>query len=209
MSIVLMGSTSGSVTLQEPAVAGTTVLTLPAVSGTLITTGSSGQSIPRAALPIGSVIQVFSITKTDTFTTNSYNTWVDVTGLSVNITPVSSSNDILVFAAINYSGSSASTGVALRCVRGSTVIGSSDTAGSRTSAFGGTEEIGTSGIYSQFGVPFIYLDSPITTSSTTYKIQANLIDNYGTLVINRTGYDGDTTAFPRSSSAITVMEIAA
>jgi len=42
MSIVLQGSTSGSVTLQEPAVAGTTVLTLPAVSGTVITTGSSG-----------------------------------------------------------------------------------------------------------------------------------------------------------------------
>jgi len=38
MSIVLVGSTSGSVTLQEPAVAGTTVLDLPAVSGTFITT---------------------------------------------------------------------------------------------------------------------------------------------------------------------------
>jgi hypothetical protein len=38
MSIVLVGSTSGSVTLQEPAVAGTTVLTLPATTGTFITT---------------------------------------------------------------------------------------------------------------------------------------------------------------------------
>jgi hypothetical protein len=35
MSIVLVGSTSGSVTLQEPAVAGSTVLDLPAVSGTV------------------------------------------------------------------------------------------------------------------------------------------------------------------------------
>jgi hypothetical protein len=35
MSIVLQGSTSGSVTLQEPAVAGTTVLDLPATSGTV------------------------------------------------------------------------------------------------------------------------------------------------------------------------------
>jgi uncharacterized protein (AIM24 family) len=42
MSIVLVGSTSGSVTLQEPAVAGTTVLTLPAVSGTVITSNGSG-----------------------------------------------------------------------------------------------------------------------------------------------------------------------
>ena len=43
MSIILQGSTSGSVTLQEPAVAGTTVLTLPAVSGTVLTT--TGQLI--------------------------------------------------------------------------------------------------------------------------------------------------------------------
>jgi hypothetical protein len=41
MSIVLVGSSSGSITLQEPAVAGTTVLNLPAVSGTVLTTGST------------------------------------------------------------------------------------------------------------------------------------------------------------------------
>jgi hypothetical protein len=35
MSIVLMGTTSGSITLQEPAVAGSTVLELPASSGTV------------------------------------------------------------------------------------------------------------------------------------------------------------------------------
>jgi hypothetical protein len=36
MSIVLQGSTSGSVTLQEPAVAGTTTINLPASSGTAL-----------------------------------------------------------------------------------------------------------------------------------------------------------------------------
>ena len=40
MSIVLLGSTSGSITLQEPAVAGTTVLDLPATSGTLMVSGT-------------------------------------------------------------------------------------------------------------------------------------------------------------------------
>ena len=38
MSLILQGSTSGSITLQEPAVAGTTVLDLPATSGTILTT---------------------------------------------------------------------------------------------------------------------------------------------------------------------------
>jgi len=41
MSIVLVGSTSGSVTLQEPAVAGTSVLSLPALTGTVLTTAST------------------------------------------------------------------------------------------------------------------------------------------------------------------------
>ena len=40
MSIVLIGSTSGSITLQEPAVAGTTVLTLPATTGTVMVSGN-------------------------------------------------------------------------------------------------------------------------------------------------------------------------
>jgi len=39
-SLVISGDTSGSVTLQAPAVSGTTILTLPATSGTVITTAS-------------------------------------------------------------------------------------------------------------------------------------------------------------------------
>ena len=42
MSIVLLGSTSGSVTLQEPAVAGTTVFNLPATTGTVALTSQLG-----------------------------------------------------------------------------------------------------------------------------------------------------------------------
>jgi hypothetical protein len=36
MSIVLVGSTSGSITLQEPAVAGSTTISLPATTGTVV-----------------------------------------------------------------------------------------------------------------------------------------------------------------------------
>jgi hypothetical protein len=48
MSIILQGSTSGSVTLQEPAVAGTTVIDLPATSGTMVVTGGA-QTVQFAA----------------------------------------------------------------------------------------------------------------------------------------------------------------
>ena len=39
MSIVLMGSTSGSITLSEPAVAGSNTISLPAVTGTMMVNG--------------------------------------------------------------------------------------------------------------------------------------------------------------------------
>ena len=57
-SVVISGDTSGSVTLQAPAVAGTTTLTLPATSGTVITgpggvvavsAGGTGQTTASAA----------------------------------------------------------------------------------------------------------------------------------------------------------------
>lgn len=175
-----------------------------------INSNSLATGVPaRSNMPAGSVLQVVSATKTDTFSSTSYNTWVDITGLSVNITPTSSSSKILVFANVQYGGTSQSTGLALRCVRGSTPIGNGDAAGNRTPAFYGTEEFGPVGIYMMFATSFNNLDSPATTSSTTYKIQLNLIDNYGAAVINRAGYDADSIAFARGSSTITVMEIAA
>ena len=55
MSIVLVGSTSGSCTLQEQAVAGTAVLTLPTTSGTVVVTGTTptlnGITFPATAVP--------------------------------------------------------------------------------------------------------------------------------------------------------------
>ena len=199
MAVIINASTSTGL-VQSADTSG--IIQFQSNGSTKATLNSSGFSYP------GAVLQVVSATKTDTFTSSSYNTWVDVTGLSVSITPTSSSNKILVFASVVYSGTSASTGLALRCVRGSTPIGNGDAAGNRTLVFIGTEEIGTAGIYGMFGASFNNLDSPATTSSTTYKIQINHCDNYGTSVINRSGYDGDSIAFSRGSSSITVMEIA-
>lgn len=48
MSIVLQGSTSGSITLQEPAIAGSTVLSLPATTGTILTSASPSSDLPSS-----------------------------------------------------------------------------------------------------------------------------------------------------------------
>jgi len=49
MSLVLLGSTSGSVTLQEPAVAGSTVIDLPATSGTMAVLPTATSVLPEAS----------------------------------------------------------------------------------------------------------------------------------------------------------------
>ena len=200
MSIVLVGSTSGSITLQEPAVSGTTVLDLPTTSGTVLTSASS---VTRSQLPVGSVLQVVQGTpKTDTFSTTS-GSLTDITGMSVTITPTSASNRILVQYSIGQlmPNNSAVYGIAL--LRGSTVIGAGATAGVRNLVSTGSITEGDRG----GGQFFTFLDSPVTTSATTYKLQV-YVNGGWTLFINRSATDIDSTVYNRSASTITVMEIA-
>lgn len=74
MSIVLLGSTSGSITLQEPAVAGTNTLTLPASTGTVcLTENFTGSNVSLAAsgyqkLPSGLIMQWGTVTTNTTVT---------------------------------------------------------------------------------------------------------------------------------------------
>ena len=181
MSIVLVGSTSGSITLQEPAVAGSTVLTLPAVSGTVITTGS-----PQPQ----SVIQVVT-NSTSTIQTTSSSTFTD-TGLTATITPTSSSSRILII--VNQCGvrkDTGDTGVGLRLLRGATVLLKfEDAAGNTNSA--AQNFIGS--------VSTSFVDSPATTSATTYKTQFNSNANIANARVQV--FDAET------ASTITLLEIA-
>ena len=156
-------------------------------------------------MPSGHILQVLSATKTDTFTTTS-TSFVDVTGLSVSITPSSTSSKILVLADVFLSNSSATGRTFIRAVRDSTSIAIGDAASSRISCsasfYGTTNE--TAG-YDGEKSAFTYLDSPSSTSALTYKIQIHARSSTGTL--NRNGNDGDGDYSPRTASTITVMEV--
>ena len=201
MSIVLVGSTSGSCTLQEQAVAGTTVLTLPTTSGTVLTSASS---VARSQLPAGSVLQVASSIKTDTFSTTSAS-FVDITGLSVSITPTSATSRILVMYSV-MTGPSTTAFTMLRLVRNSNAIAIGDLAGSRTRITTSAWASGSNNVNDIQNMTF--LDSPATTSSVTYQIQI-FTENGTTQVINRNVRDDNASYEPRGVSTITVMEIAA
>jgi hypothetical protein len=188
MSLVLVGSTSGSVTLQEPAVAGTTVLDLPAVSGTVLTTGSSGQSIPKAALPTGSVLQVVNTTLNGSQTSTTSSSFVS-SGFSLAITPTSSTSKILIFASLAATNTSSTGRAVFTLYRGATQLNSN--------GLGLYENYSTTG-YDQVQIAFNYLDSPATTSSTTYTI-------YFKQSTTGTAYCGNSDG----NQMITLMEIAA
>jgi hypothetical protein len=152
------------------------------------------------------VLQVVSTAKTDTFSSAS-STYTDVTGLSVTITPSSTSSQIYVMASVAQGNGLADNIVTMQLVRGSTAICVGAAAGSRRPSSASFYAIASGGITQLQQNSIVFLDSPATTSATTYKIQVQT--SGGTTYVNRTGLDTDSAAWPRTASVITVMEISA
>jgi len=165
--------------------------------------GGDTPTIPPYA---GQILQVVSTTKTDAFTTTS-GSYVDVTGLSVSITPKSASSKFLVFATVSMSQVTVGSAANVQLVRDSTPIFIGDAAGSRVRASFGTRVDAVDGNQDQNPATPIFLDSPGTASAVTYKVQGRRGQG-GTLTVNRSGVDADAESSSRSASSITVMEVA-
>jgi hypothetical protein len=151
------------------------------------------------------VLQVVSTTKTDTFTTTS-TSFVDITGLSVSITPSSATNKVLVFVNLSVGDDPTVTTSLSQLVRNTTAINIGDTAGSRTPASQSTKAVSTD---SQATQAYNFLDSPATTSATTYKVQILTAGATQTTTVNRSKLDNNTTSNARTTSTIVAMEISA
>jgi hypothetical protein len=174
--------------------------------------GTSAQWVSAIGGSIaGTVIQVVSTTKTDVFTSSvAATSFVAVTGLSAAITPRSTSSKILVMANVSGGASTASNGAVLdfRLKRGATVIGVGDAAGSRSRVTSGSYGVTSLG-EALITVPGQVLDLPSTTSSTTYSVDIlNLSGSTQTLYVNRTPTDTDSATWRRSTSTITLIEVA-
>ena len=163
--------------------------------------------IADGGMPAGAVLQVVSTTKTDSFSAQSASL-VDITGLSVAITPSSSSSKILIMVQCHIVGSDSN--LILQLLRGSTAIYQGDASGSkgRGSMVGLYDAASGTGAYSGGANHIHFLDSPSTTSAITYKLQGSVLSGSATFYIGRTQYDGDNKNSSRVPSTITVMEIA-
>ena len=150
----------------------------------------------------GSILQVVSTTKTDTASTSTSGSFTDISGMSVSITPSSTSSKILIIISLNTISSNAGIAVAFKLLRDSTAVGNtagSDAYAGFSSFYGG----GSTGDEYMLSGSHNFLDSPSTTSSTTYKVQWK--NSSGTSYLNR--YHGSATY--QASSSITAMEVAA
>jgi len=162
------------------------------------------------ALPAGvggKVLQVVQATKTDTQDFSlATGTLSDVTGLSASITPSSSSNKVLVMFTVHIGQNSGGSAMPfINIDRGGSNIFIADTTGSRSV---GTSSVGMD-INSQYTLKIAnqsYLDSPNTTSATTYKLRASGYDNRS-FAINKTIINNIEGVV--ATSTLTLMEVSA
>jgi hypothetical protein len=174
------------------------VITIPA-SATITNLGTA------TGFGGGKILQVLQTAKTDTASIASV-TFADISGLSQAITPSAASSKILVSANVTLCGQSG-VGGHFQLVRDSTAIGIGDAAGSRTRCTVGSRDITNPSEARSMSMQ--YLDSPSTTSATTYKVQWRCQNASYTQWIGRTYDDGDNAAYGRYMTSITVMEIGA
>jgi len=162
--------------------------------------------IPDLKPLAGAVVQVVQGSYGDATVVNS-TTYTSI-GLSVNITPTSTSSKILISYDVHAAAYGGSESAHLRIYRDSTSVYVGNTRGSRTpatSAVGG--DASSSAIYMQSNT---YLDSPSTTSQITYEIKCRSYDGGGgnQAYVNRSYTDSNFSSIPSVVSTITVMEIA-
>jgi hypothetical protein len=167
-----------------------TPTTLPAAftAGQVLT--AAQQNDLRGAFRI---LQVVSATQTTNIQNNT-STYVD-TGLSVTITPQSTSSKILVLGSnsLTKNADALSISAKSRLLRGATQI----SVISQGLLYTGTA------IYNVGNDQFFYLDSPATTSATTYKTQFASVDNNSGVIVNVNIGVGNQTSY------IVAMEVSA
>ena len=199
MSSIKLTADSGGGTfeIKAPSSSGNTrVLTLPDTGN--LTLGKTG------------ILQVVQAAKTDTASTTS-GTYVTISGLSVDITPSSSSNKILVIADVK-AGNDGGNGYYLQIVRDSTAIYVGDAASGKQQCVQQTYGGGDTGEgkYGMAKMGGTFLDSPNTTSQITYAVQFLRLGGNSptTLYVNRVGSETAGEYVGRAASSITAIEVA-
>ncbi len=172
-------------------------------SGQVLQTGGTGAN-PSWVDSSGGILQVIQSLKTNTQSFSGLSTtFSDITGLSVTITPASSSSKFLIMSSV-YVGNQGNPSQS-RIMRGTTPIFIGDAASSRKQA--STQYHSAADNLEGQHHSYSFLDSPATSSAITYKPQLS-IGGSATHYVNRVSRDNDAAAEDaRMASSFIVMEV--
>ena len=173
------------------------------------------QSADLASGVGGKLLTYQNAVKTDTQTTAS-TSYVDITGLSITMTPASAASRFRIDYHVNFGVSPSVYSGSLRLVK---VVGGTttddiyvgDAAGSRirSSNFTWSSNAGYSS-YPMAVFSGLLIHHPNTTSAVTFKLQfKSHYSNNFLVYVNRNQNDGDSSNHARGASSITAMEVAA
>ena len=182
----------------------TTNLQHPSASDVGITLGADGSVVLPQGFTGGIGSNVVQAVKSDTFSTSS-TSYVDLTGLSLSITPSSNTAKILIGWSVFFGNDNAS-----RLGRGVITDGSDavlvqgDAAGSRTRAtFGTRTSLSADAMWNMSG---LFLWSPASAAAQTIKIRVSAGAN--TLYVNRSGFFTNDAIEPLPVSVLIAIEVA-
>ncbi len=204
MTLKLMGSTSGSTSIEAPASGSDRTITFPDATGTVDTTGRAGN-----------ILQVVE-NKIQSYSSQLLGpTFADTPGFSVTITPQSSTSKIYLTAMVNFVNIQQHFG--FRVIR--KVSGAADTVptgwvgttvGSRVASLSGNcYAIGYNGGDSNSPISMNIIDADhATTNAITYQLQAHNSNNNYYVYFNGSQNDTDATYTYRAVSTFIAMEIA-
>ena len=174
----------------------------------------TGKTVTLPSGTGGKILQVLQAVKTDTQSNSNDSSWTDITDLSVNITPASSSSKFLLMATIAHSFYGAYNASHFRFAKGGSAIsGALGDASSNANVLQATftaSEMNTSNPYNQVTDSMNYLDSPSATSQITYNVQWRV--SYApasyTNYINQNYQENNDDSRSRTISSLTVIEVA-
>ena len=201
MTVKLVGSTSGSVSLQAPASTSGgahRVLTLPDVNGTVATTTTAGK-----------ILQVVQTHYSDRVSnsTASGGEWAP-SQLNTSITPSATNSKVLITAKVAVGHEIGQRQVYMSCYRGTTQIAQANASGNNTVVMSSGILIEHSNIVTDLF--FNFLDTPNTTSATTYSFRFKHSQTAtAILYINRGHTLQNRVQDAYLSSNVTLMEVAA
>ena len=152
------------------------------------------------------ILQAKQAIRTDSFTSSVAESWQDIPGMSVVITPLSITSRIIInFSLGKIAGLNNTT---FRVTRNGGLFNVGDVDGSRQRAHAGQSNQGRDANHTG-SLNFMYIDNPATTTSITYQLQF-ILEGQAAFGLNRnaSGTDGAQSYNSRTASTLIAMEVA-